>query len=103
MVLIGNLFKKHIIQSNQPSEETQQSQSEDGRKKLTIPGGDLQTRMCNRIANTLKNTVVTRNNDDNESNNPTQPENVRIMFDVMTYVRKRCIWKIICFLSFFTS
>ena len=39
---------------------------------------------CNRIANTLKNTVVTRNNDDNESNNPTQPENVRIMFDVMT-------------------
>ena len=64
--------------------EQQQSQSEDGRKKLTIPGGDLQTRMCNRIANTLKNTVVTRNNDDNESNNPTQPENVRIMFDVMT-------------------
>ena len=64
--------------------EQQQSQSEDGRKKLTIPGGDLQTRMCNRIANTLKNTVVTCNNDDNESNNPTQPENVRIMFDVMT-------------------
>lgn len=60
-----------------------QAQSKDNERKKSLPGGDLQTRMRNRIASALKNAAVTRSAED-EPASSTQPENFRIMFHVMT-------------------
>lgn len=58
-------------------------QLQSDQRKKSLPGGDLQTRMRNRIAGALKNAVVTKSGED-EVNASTQPENFRIMFHVMT-------------------
>jgi hypothetical protein len=61
----------------------QQTPGRDNRKSLTLPGGDLQSRMRNRIASALKNAALVRSGDE-EPTAPAQPENYRIMFHVMT-------------------
>jgi hypothetical protein len=60
-----------------------QAPGRDPRKKSSLPGGDLQTRMRNRIGSALKNAAVSRSGEE-ESAAPSQPENFRIMFHVMT-------------------
>ena len=52
-------------------------------KKLEVPGGDLQTRMRNRIAKALKGAAIPGGTCDPDDPPPT-PENFRIMFHVMT-------------------
>lgn len=52
-------------------------------KKLEVPGGDLQTRMRNRISKALKAAAIPGGTSEPDEVPPT-PENFRIMFHVMT-------------------